>query len=79
MRRDPYSFHRLEIRAHYVGDPANFGETPEVVGRGLFLCACIFQRVQRDVESDLVAVLEAVGDGLGHAVDPQFSQETPPK
>jgi hypothetical protein len=49
---------------------------PEIIGAGLFLSARITQSFQGDVKSDLVAMLEAIGDGIGNAVDAQFERVT---
>src|SRR5471032_2089379 len=72
MPRDFCSCNPLKVGAHHICDATNFGEVPEVISAGLLLRSCILECLQRHVEPDLVAVLEAVGDGLGYTVDPQF-------
>jgi hypothetical protein len=67
---EPFSFGRLEIGMHHVGDPADLGAAPEVVGSGLPSPASrIAQRFQCDIEPNLVAIFVPVGDGLGDGTD----------
>lgn len=64
----PRSPDTFEVGAHHVGHSAYLGETPDVVDGGLAARTGVFQRLQRHIQTDLVAVLEAVRHGLGHAV-----------
>ncbi len=51
-----------------MGDAADLGVMPELVAGGATVAAALAQRLQRNVQPDLVAVLEAVGNGLGDRV-----------
>eukprot|EP00952_Eustigmatos_sp_NYUAD-ZCMA_P000759 3155-Eustigmatos_ZCMA.PRE.1 len=70
MLQGPCSFDGLQVGAHHIGDPADLGIAPEIIGRCLLLRPGIFQRFQRHIQADLVTMLETVGHCLGHAVDP---------
>src|SRR5690606_4247679 len=66
----------LQVRPHHVGYPADLGEAPDVVDRGPVLGPRIFERLQRYVQTDLVAMLEAVRHGLGHTIHSQLDSIT---
>src|SRR5579883_2168792 len=60
---------RGEIGAHDVGHPADLREAPQLVHRRPPFAPGLAQRLQRHIQPDLVPIFEAVGDGLGRAVD----------
>ena len=55
----------FKVRAHDVGHAVNGGVAPQRIHRQFALSPPITQRFQRHVPTDFVAVLEAVGRGLG--------------
>ncbi len=55
----------LKIGAHHVRHAVDDGVAPSVVHRDLAALHAIAQCFERDIEADLVAVLEAIGDGFG--------------
>src|SRR5436190_24128355 len=61
--------HRFQIWAHDVGDAADPRIPEQIVDRATALAPVVLQRLNGDVEPDLVAVLEAVRHGLGRPVD----------
>jgi len=62
----------FHVGAHHGGDAAGLGVSPQVVCGRLARPPSVFQRLQRHVQADLVAVLEAVHDRLGRTVHPQL-------
>lgn len=72
MRRDPLSCQCLKIGAHHVGDATNLGVMPYFVGADFSAGTGILEGLDGDIETDLVPVLEAIGDGLGDPIDPQL-------
>jgi hypothetical protein len=61
--------HRLQVGLHDTFDPVDLGEVAQFGHGDLAAAPGIFQRLQRHVQADLVAELEAVGHRLGGAVD----------
>src|SRR5436309_633532 len=60
---------RVQIRLHDAADAADSREAGQIVCAAAVEAREIFQRFNGDVDADLVAELEAVGDGLRRAVD----------
>src|SRR3990167_7425081 len=60
---------RLQVRPHHPLHAADPGVAIELVHREATLAPRLAQCLQRDVETDLVAVLEQVGQGLRHSID----------
>ena len=58
----------LQVGPHHVGHAANLGEAPDVIDGYLGAGPGVLEGLQRHVQADLVAVLEAIRCGLGHAV-----------
>src|SRR6266849_7529259 len=56
---------RLHVGANDIADPAYFGVAVDFVDGGLLLAEAVLQGFDRDIESDLVPELKAVGHGLG--------------
>ena len=66
----------FKVRSHYIGNPADFCVFPEIIKFALAATTTFAQCLDCNIETDLVAVLEAIGDSLrrtiqshGHAVD----------
>ncbi len=59
----------LQVRAHDIFHPANTGTVKELVYVKRFSSTICLESFQGDLEPDLVAVLEAVGDCFFRAVD----------
>ena len=64
-----WSRRRLQIGTHDVRHSADFGGLPEFVESRFALLQAITQCFDRDIDTDFVAILEAVGHGLGGRVD----------
>src|SRR3989442_6798858 len=60
---------RLQIRPHHIAHAADAGCLPQLVHRSPSLSPAVAQGFQGHVQAYLIAELEAVGDGLGRAVD----------
>ena len=65
----PRSRDRVQIGLHHASHAADAGEARQVVRTAPVAATEVAQRFDRDVDADLVAVLEAVSDGLGGRVD----------
>jgi hypothetical protein len=60
---------RFEVWPHDIGNSTDFGKLPELVcGRRTF-APSVSERFNGNVDADLIAVLEAVGDGFGRRVN----------
>ncbi len=59
----------IQIRPHHIGDTAYLVIAPNFVAGHAFLMPSIAECFQGDIKADLVAVFEAVGDGLCDAGD----------
>lgn len=59
----------LQVWADYVRNAAHLCGGPEFVDGSLFEPPAFFQSFHGNIKSDLVAELEAVGDGLGGRKD----------
>ena len=55
---------RVQVRLHDAGDPADACKTSELRCAAAMAAAEVAQGLDGHVDADLVAVLEAVGDGL---------------
>lgn len=62
--------HRLQIRLHHVLHAADLRVAPKLIHRTAARAPAFAQRFERDIEPDLVAVLEAVGHGFGRTIYP---------
>ena len=62
---------RIQVGLHDACDPAVSRETGKIVGAAAVLSGEVPQRLDGDIDADLVAVLEAVRDRLGGGIDPQ--------
>src|SRR5881296_2056497 len=60
---------RLDVGPHDLLDPADPGVAVHLVHRDAALAPRLAQGLERHLETDLVPVLETVGDGLGQRVD----------
>ena len=60
----------FQIRPHHVGDAADLRRLQQIVHRRPSIPPALTQRLQGHVQTGFVAVLEAVGNGLGEGVDP---------
>jgi len=56
---------RLQVRVHDPARVADLGSRTQIIHHGLMLTPASGQRFRGQVQTDLVAVLETVGDGLG--------------
>src|ERR1700694_160963 len=54
----------LHVRANDIANPADFGVAVDFVDVGLLLAKAVLQGFDRDIESDLVPELKAVGDSF---------------
>ena len=61
---------RFHVRAHHSGDAAILGVAPQIVCGRLAHPPCVFHGRQRHIQTDLVAMFEAIDHGLGRTVDP---------
>lgn len=62
----------LDVRAHDSGNPTKLREVPQLVHAHSFASVRFLQGLQGDVKSDLVSVLESVGNCLGNIGDAHF-------
>ncbi|CQR42176.1 protein of unknown function (plasmid) [Thiomonas sp. Sup16B3] len=68
----PGSCDALQIGPHHVGYAADLGIAPDVIDRCLVAGPRVLQGLQRHIQADLVAVLEAVRHGLCNTVHPEL-------
>src|SRR5690606_34259932 len=62
---------RVQVRLHDARNAADSGEAREIARPATMFPGEVSERLHRNVDSDLVAVLEAVGHRLGRRVDTQ--------
>src|SRR6266571_9481336 len=63
------SRHRFHVWPHHRRDSADLGVPPQFVHARAVPLSVVSQRLDGDIQADLVPVLEAVGHGLGRVVD----------
>lgn len=56
------SCQRLNVRPHHALDAADFREAPELVHSTAALLPVVTERLQGDIETNLVSIFKAVGD-----------------
>ena len=66
------SYHGLDIGSHHVLHTVDDGEMPNVIDRGAAASKTVSECLNGDIETDLAAVFEAVGDRLGGNGDRYF-------
>jgi hypothetical protein len=67
-RRD-FSCEAVEVWAHDIERPANFGMMPKLLGRGFLVPPRIAERLDRDVDADAIAKAKTTGNRLCDAID----------
>jgi len=60
-----WSLNGFQIRTHHIGNTANLGILPEIVGRAFTRAPTFTQGFQRHIQPDLVAILKTVCHRLG--------------
>ena len=63
------SYQALQVRPHHIGHAADFGVAPDLVTGHAAGSLRRAQRLQSNIQADLVAVLETVRHRLGDARD----------
>ncbi len=67
MRQAHFSWERVEIWPQYIRHPTNLGVVPELIEVEPFLLPGVAQVLQGNINSQLVSILETVGNRLGQA------------